>query len=162
MDTSNNPNWVEIGSLIISIIAIFWAWLTDRKLKKQQSELNKQQEQINKQQLIINDQQLAKNKSEEDNKKKANLIAETEGKYINAAIRIWNQGLGEARNVTFLSQGNTIKPSNNRELPIKSIPPMESVRIFCNFQNQEDNVTLQWEDDFSKDNEKEQSILLKL
>lgn len=144
----NTSNWIALGSLIVSVVSILWTWSTSRQLKRQQ--------------LRLNEQQLAKNKEEEETKKKAKPVAELEGRLLNTAIRFTNKGPADARNLRFEDPANNITISPSESAFPDCLSQGSSFRV-CIFHTNippdgKHTITLIWDDDFAKDNKKEQIL----
>lgn len=142
-------------AILVAIASAVWTWVTDRKLKKQQKILNQQQ-------LQINETLLAKNKEEDEAKKKANPIANLEGRLLDRAIRFTNKGPADARNLRFEDPANKITISPTETTFPDCLSQGDSFRV-CIFHtdippNSKHTITLIWDDDFAKDNKKEQIL----
>lgn len=137
----------------ISIVSLFWTWSTRRKLDKQQ--------------LQINEQQLAKSKEENEVKKKANVQAKAYKKAKMWAISIRNTGQATAKNLRLSSpnienetSGIVLLPEKGL-LPYPILHPNEEFEISVLLHSGHiptPQITLIWDDDFAKDNKKEQIL----
>lgn len=152
-------------SIIVSTGAALWGiyvyFVHERKLSNQQKRLNEQQE-------LLNEYQLAKNREEENNKKKALIEASIIGAVGNRYIVIHNKGLVSAFNIRWESPEikkdgtiNILIP--NRDYPIKEISAAQFVRISLNVNYGHQNayrIKFIWDDESGKDRFQEQSINL--
>ena len=137
-------NIVDVLALFVSIIAIFWTWITDKKLKQQQQKINE---------YLISSYL------------KADLIVsvvDVEGK---KRITVTNKGVSAAKNIFIewngldKNEGMVIKEQG--KLPYSILNSGESFYItiaLWGLSNRNPIISLLWEDDYSKNNRKETSI----
>ena len=142
---------MEIISLIISILtaigSIFMFCLYDRKIKEQTKE--------------INDFTLKQQKEDEELKRKADLYAslKLEGNLGAAKIIITNKGKSVARNIFIVRTDNKKLYINEPSvLPYEFLYPNEDFPIevaIIDFEANKLNLTIVWDDDFAKGNQKD-------
>lgn len=142
---------MEIISLIISILTaiggIFMFCRYDRKIKEQTKQ--------------INDFTLKQQKEEEEIKRKADLFAslKLEGNYGCAKINIKNKGKSIARNISIVRYDNKKLYINEPSvLPYEFLYPNEDFPIevaINDFEVNKLNLTIVWDDDFAKGNQKD-------
>lgn len=137
-------NIVDVSALFVSIIAIFWTWITDKKLKQQQQKINE---------YLISSYL------------KADLIVsvvDVEGK---KRITVTNKGVSAAKNIFIewngLDKNEGIVINEQGKLPYSILNSGESFYIaitLWGLSNRNPIISLLWEDDYSKNNRKETSI----
>lgn len=137
-------NIVDVLALFVSIIAIFWTWITDKKLKQQQQKINE---------YLISSYL------------KADLIVsvvDVEGK---KRITVTNKGVSAAKNIFIewngLDKNEGIVIKEQGKLPYSILNSGESFYItiaLWGLSNRNPIISLLWEDDYSKNNRKETSI----
>jgi hypothetical protein len=146
------PDWFSVVSFVISFFAIVWTWLTDRKLKRQQ--------------LQINEFQLQSIKDGQAEKKQALLRAKGYQDNRIWVVKIWNEGVSVAKNIRLSSED--IEKDDKIQLRLRSgkIPyPLlnrgDSFEIYATLsegRNPVPKIKLIWDDDYKKDNEREQVL----
>lgn len=147
-------DYIALCSLVVSIGALFYSWITDKRLKKQQ--------------MQINEQQLAKN-AEEDNEKKQAIIEANVYKSDKIwKVKIYNKGKACARNIRFFSDDiendNCIQLLVSKEqFPYLILYPQNSFELnlmLCVGHKKTPKIKFIWDDDFGKDREREQVLNL--
>lgn len=142
---------ISLVSLSISVFAGIYSWVTRRKLDKQQ--------------LQINDYTLLKNKKIEENEKKAIVCANTFKINESWRIRVYNKGMGTARNIRIHSKDIT-EPNSGIRLLIKqtSYPILNKddhfdiVMMLFEGHAYSPIIKLVWDDDFGNDRSREQAL----
>lgn len=137
-------NIVDVSALFVSIIAIFWTWITDKKLKQQQQKINKYLiSSYSKADLIVS-------------------VVDVEGK---KRITVTNKGVSAAKNIFIewngLDKNEGIVIKEQGKLPYSILNSGESFYItiaLWGLSNRNPIISLLWEDDYSKNNRKETSI----
>ena len=137
-------NIVDISALFVSIIAIFWTWITDKKLKQQQQKINEYLiSSYSKADLIVS-------------------VVDVEGK---KRITVTNKGGSAAKNIFIkwngLDKNEGIVIKEQGKLPYSILNSGESFYItiaLWGLSNRNPIISLLWEDDYSKNNRKETSI----
>lgn len=136
---------MEIASLIVSIIALLGGLvgyiLHDRKLKKQEAKLN--------------DLQVTELETAQSNRKKADVRMQTV--YFekgNGILKLFNQGEADAYNIKWDFQEDILtKIPKHGEY--EHLLPGQDIGLPYVFLSRDDdttNVTITWEDNFSKNN----------
>ena len=139
----NTTDWIALGSLVVSAGAIFWTWLTSRKL-------NKQQEQINN--FTIKRQN---EEAEEMKKASIQIISESRGLFVR------NLGKAIARNIR-INSDTFNDPDSNIEivddiLPYEELHPNDffQLEIILSLGHPKNvNATVLWDDDSAQNNKK--------
>lgn len=137
-------NIVDVLALFVSIIAIFWTWITDKKLKQQQQKINEYLiSSYSKADLIVS-------------------VVDVEGK---KRITVTNKGVSAAKNIFIkwngLDKNEGIVIKEQGKLPYSILNSGESFYItiaLWGLSNRNPIISLLWEDDYSKNNRKETSI----
>lgn len=161
----NTSDWMACGSFLIALFAIlgtFYTYIThERKLKKQTELINSQTHELNK-------YQLKKNSEEEAEKKKALIKAYAYKVNGGWRIKVCNDG-AKATNIRF-SSDDIAKSNSNITLRI------DDGMLPYSMLNKGDNfdivmilyvghiaspiIKLIWDDDFGKNQEREQALNL--
>lgn len=136
---------MELASLVVSIIALLGGLvgyiLHDRKLKKQEARLN--------------DLQVTELETAQSNRKKADVRMQTvyleKGRGL---LRLFNQGEADAYNIKWNFQ-DPILEKIPKQGEYEHLLPGQDIGLSYIFLSREDdttNVTISWEDNFSKNN----------
>jgi len=147
-----NSDWIALGSILISIVALLFTWLTDRKVKVQQ--------------VIINKYDLDKKINEIVENKKAIIEANSFKSGNGWKIKIYNKGKATAKNIRIdspdLFENKGINLSIDKDfLPYQILHPQTSFEIdmmlFYGYKKSP-KVKFIWDDEFGLNQEREQLI----
>jgi len=147
-----NTDLIALGSILISIIALVFTWLTDRKVKAQQ--------------VIINEYDLNRKKSEIIESKKAIVEANAFKSGNNWKIKIYNKGKATAKNIRIVSPDligdNGINLNIKKDFfPYQMLHPQTSfeidIMLFSRYKKSP-KVKFIWDDDSGLNQEREQLL----